>query len=214
MGKKIVIVNAGPRRGWNTDTLLNEAARGAAESGAEVRRFDLYSLDRFTGCVSCFGCKKMANEGKCVCRDGLTPVLEAIRESDGVVIGSPNYLGNLTAMFRALFERLMFPYVTYNNERPSCNKRPVPVLLIMTCNAPENTYPDLAESYRRNLTPFVGPTEVFVSYDTLQLKDYAATDWPWDKFDPEAKMARHLTVFEKEKEEVYEKGKAMGRSSG
>ncbi len=55
---------------------------------------------------------------------------------------------------------------------------------------------------------------MFVSYDTLQLKDYAATDWPWDKFDPEAKMARHLTVFEKEKEEVYEKGKAMGRSSG
>ena len=26
MTKKIVVVNAGPRQGWNTDTLLKEAA--------------------------------------------------------------------------------------------------------------------------------------------------------------------------------------------
>ena len=30
--KKIVVVNAGPRKGWNTDMLLTEAARGAAEA--------------------------------------------------------------------------------------------------------------------------------------------------------------------------------------
>ena len=29
MPKKIVVVNAGPRKGWNTDTLLMEAAKGA-----------------------------------------------------------------------------------------------------------------------------------------------------------------------------------------
>ena len=27
MSKKIVVVNAGPRKGWNTDTLLMEAAK-------------------------------------------------------------------------------------------------------------------------------------------------------------------------------------------
>ena len=26
MSKKIVVVNAGPRKGWNTDTLITEAA--------------------------------------------------------------------------------------------------------------------------------------------------------------------------------------------
>ena len=30
MGKKIVAVNAGPRKGWNTDTLITEASKGAA----------------------------------------------------------------------------------------------------------------------------------------------------------------------------------------
>ena len=36
MSKKIIAVNAGPRRGWNTDTLIMEAAKGAESAGAEV----------------------------------------------------------------------------------------------------------------------------------------------------------------------------------
>ena len=56
MDKKIVVVNAGPRKGWNTDTLLTEAARGAEAEGAAIERFDLFRLERYTGCMSCFGC--------------------------------------------------------------------------------------------------------------------------------------------------------------
>ena len=44
MGKKIVVVNAGPRKGWNTDTLLTEASKGAESTGAEIERFDLFHL--------------------------------------------------------------------------------------------------------------------------------------------------------------------------
>ena len=29
MSKQIIVVNAGPRKGWNTDTLLTEASKGA-----------------------------------------------------------------------------------------------------------------------------------------------------------------------------------------
>ena len=35
MPKKIVVVNASARKGWNTDTLLDAASKGASESGAE-----------------------------------------------------------------------------------------------------------------------------------------------------------------------------------
>lgn len=121
MSKKIVVVNAGPRKGWNTDTLLSEAAKGAESAGADIISFDLFRLERYTGCISCFGCKKEKFKGHCICRDGLTPVLDAIRESDGLIIGSPNYLGNLTASFRALYERLIFQNLTYNMETPCCN---------------------------------------------------------------------------------------------
>lgn len=45
MSKKIVAVNAGPRKGWNTDTLINEAIKGAKSAGAEVEKFDLFHLE-------------------------------------------------------------------------------------------------------------------------------------------------------------------------
>ncbi len=112
MNKKIVAVNAGPRMGRNTETLIAEASRGAESAGATVERFDLFKLERYTGCISCFGCKKEENKGHCMCKDGLTPVLDAIRESDGLIIGSPTYLSQVTASFRALYERLVFQSLT------------------------------------------------------------------------------------------------------
>ena len=147
-------------------------------------------------------------KGRCVCRDGLTPVLDAIRESDGLIIGSPNYLGELTASFRALYERLVFQNLTYNADVPCCNQHPVPVLLIMTSNAPDTMYADLLRNYRQTLTGFVGPTKVLVSGDTLQLKDYSKTDWPWF-FDGEAKRKRHETVFPEEMKKAFEMGRAL-----
>ena len=198
MGKKVIAVNAGPRVGWNTDTLINEAIKGAESAGASVEKFDLFRLERYTGCISCFGCKKDKFKGQCICRDGLKPVLDAIRSADGLIIGSPNYLSELTASFRALYERLIFQNLTYNKDNPCCNEHPIPVLLIMTSNAPDTYFTDMMENYRQTFCRFVGPTEVFISGDTLQLKDYTKTDWPWSIFDPAAKQIRHDTVFPQE----------------
>ena len=136
MAKKIIAVNAGPRKGWNTDTLIKEAVKGAEEAGATVEYYDLFKLEKYTGCISCFGCKKEKNKGRCICRDGLTQVLDAIRDADGLIIGSPNYLSNLTASFRALYERLIFQLITYKKEPQRYDSRKIPVLFIMTSNAP------------------------------------------------------------------------------
>ena len=209
MGKKIVVVNAGPRKGWNTDTLVTEAGKGAESKGAEIIRFDLFRLERYTGCISCFGCKKEKFKGHCICRDGLTPVLDAIREADGLIIGSPNYLSEMTASFRALYERLIFENLTYNLENPCCNEHPIPVLFIMTSNAPDSGYLQLVRNYQQTLSRFVGPTDVLIAGDTLQLSDYSKTDWPWSMFNPEAKKERHETVFPKQCREAFEKGAAL-----
>lgn len=209
MSKRIIAVNAGPRKGWNTDTLITEAAKGAESAGAVVERFDLFRLERYTGCISCFGCKREQNKGHCVCRDGLTEVLDAIRASDGLIIGSPNYLGGMTASFRALYERLVFQNLTYNRETPCCNQKPIPVLLIMTSNAPDTAYLNLLQNYQQTLSGFVGPTELLVSGDTLQLKDYSKTDWQWSIFDPEEKKLRHETIFPQECKKAYDMGAAL-----
>ena len=209
MGKTIIAVNAGPRIGWNTETLITEASKGAESAGAEVQRFDLFRLERYTGCISCFGCKRDKFKGHCICRDGLTPVLDAIREADGLIIGSPNYLSELTASFRALYERLIFQNLTYNKENPCCNEHKIPVLLIMTSNAPDTMYRDLLQGYQQTLSSFVGPTKVLVSGDTLQLKDYSKTDWPWSMVDPDSKQKRHDTVFPEECKKAFELGASL-----
>ena len=191
--------------------MITEAAWGAESAGAVVERFDLFRLEKYTGCISCFGCKREKNKGRCVCRDGLTPVLDAVRESDGLIIGSPNYLSELTASFRALYERLIFQSLTYNVETPCCNRRTVPVLLIMTSNAPDTAYLPLVRNYQQTLSRFVGPTEILISGNTLQLRDYGKTDWPWTMFDPDEKQKRQETVFPEECKKAFSMGAKLVR---
>ena len=79
----------------------------------------------------------------------------------------------------------------------------------MTSNAPDTMYTGLIESYQQTMNGFVGPTNVLISGDTLQLKDYSKTDWPWTLFDVKAKQERHDCVFPEEMKKAYEMGKAL-----
>ena len=210
--KKIVAINCSPRSAWNTAALVKEAAKGAQTQGAEVEMIDLYKLEKFTGCVSCFGCKLPENLGKCICRDGLSSVLEAIRNADGLIIGSPNYLGDMTAGFRALFERLIFQSLTYKTEVRSYNEKQIPVLLIMTSNASEDFYAQIGydamlQRYQGSFNTFVGSTKILVSSDTLQVKDYSR--YNWTMFNPEHKKQRHETVFPEDKKKAFIMGEEM-----
>lgn len=211
--KHIVAINASPRKTWNTASLVNSAAKGAREAGAEVEVFDLYSLGKYSGCISCFGCKTEKHYGHCVCRDDLTAVLEKIRAADGLILGAPNYLGETTAAFRALYERLIFQYITYKTEFFSYNDRRIPVLFIMASNAPDEAYEPggyyrhLAEQYQGTLSHFIGPTESLFAGDTKQVSDYSKYDWTM--FDPEAKGKRHNSVFPEKLEQARAAGARM-----
>ena len=207
--KKIVAINASPRTTWNTATLVREATKGAESKGAEVVTFDLYKLEKYTGCISCFGCKLPEHKGVCVCKDGLSPVLEEIRSADGLILGTPNYLGDVSAGFRALYERLIFQSLTYQAEQMCCNEHKIPVLMIMTSNAAEEFYPQIGydkmlANYQQMLSNMVGPTKILISGETLQVKNY--DKYQWTMFDPKAKQERHDTVFPQEMQKAFTLG--------
>ncbi len=207
--KHIVAINTSPRSSWNTDILVREAARGAESSGAEVHVIDLYKLDKFNGCMSCFACKTEAHYGKCVYPDALASVLEEIRQADGLIIGTPNYLGDVSAGCRALYERLIFQSLTYRKELPCCNEHKIPVLFIMTSNASEEYYPAIGydamlKRYENNFNTFVGPATTMICGNTLQVNDY--NRYNWTMFDPEAKKARRESVFPLEMQKAYQLG--------
>ena len=208
----IVAINASPRTTWNTATLVQDAARGAEEAGAQVTYFDLYKLEPYQGCRSCFACMTEKHFDTCAIKDGLTDTLAKIREADGLILGSPNYFGRPTAGFRALYERLCFQHLTYNMSKFSSNERAIPVLFIMTSNAPEemyaaNGYDAMIEEHVRTLQSFIGPVKTFISGNTLQTDHYERFDWTM--FDIAAKQARHDEVFPQELTAVRELAAGM-----
>ena len=142
----------------------------------------------------------------------MAPVLNAIRNADGLIIGSPNYLGDMTAGFRALFERLIFQALTYKTEFRSYNEKQIPVLMIMTSNASEDYYAQIGydamlQRYQGSFSTFVGSTRILISADTLQVKDYSR--YNWTMFDPEHKKQRHETVFPEDKKKAFALGAEM-----
>ena len=156
--------------------------------------------------------KLTENLGKCACKDGLYAVLEAIRNADGLIIGTPNYLGDVSAGFCALYERLIFQSLTYKTEFRSYNQKQIPVLMIMTSNASEAFYPQIGydtmlKRYQDTLGTFVGPAKILISSDTLQVEDYSR--YNWTMFNPAAKKERHETVFPEDKQKAFALGVQM-----
>lgn len=199
---KIIAINGSPRSGWNTDILVREAAAGAASAGAEVEFIDLYKLDKFTGCISCFGCKTENHLGKCVYKDSLADVLEKMRNADGIILGSPVYLGDISAGLRSLYERLIFQYISYKLEPGSYNERRIPVFFILTSNVAAEYDEELVKRYKAALDTFIGPTQTFICGNTLQVGNYEK--YNWTLFNPEEKKERREKIFPQERKAVFE----------
>ena len=129
---KVIAFNGSPRKEkWNTVTLLNNALEGAASEGADTEMFHLYNVT-FSGCISCFSCKKISRkqDGICALKDDLTHVLDRVREADALLIGTPVYYHAESAATRAFLERLLFPYTKYSKDFKSLFPRKIKTGLI------------------------------------------------------------------------------------
>ena len=73
---KCIVINASPRKSWNTAEIMQSAQKGAESVGAETEYINLYDID-FKGCRSCLVCKLKGKEKcKCYWRDNLSPLIE------------------------------------------------------------------------------------------------------------------------------------------
>ena len=93
--KKVLGINASPRKNWNTAQTVGKALEGATAVGAETKMIHLYSLN-FKGCSSCFACKLLHNNAEiCVLKDDLQPILVEVMQSDVLILGTPIYFSNI-----------------------------------------------------------------------------------------------------------------------
>ena len=115
---KFYAVNGSPRKKNNTAILLQEALDGVKSvqaKDAETELIHLYDYN-YKPCVSCFQCKLLDGKsyGQYALNDELTPILKKLAEADGIIFGSPIYLGNITGGMRSFFERFLFQYLVYD----------------------------------------------------------------------------------------------------
>ncbi len=177
MMKRIIIIDGGPRKAMNTAAMLSSIAQGvkSVSDQIEVKTVRLYELN-YKGCMSCLLCKlKGRVSNVCKFKDALTPVLQEIAEADGLVMGSPIYFSEVTAQLRALLERLIFPWLSYNDYSLTVPKR-MPVLLTYTMNATAEQAKTGAYQYmgiiENSLMRAMGDVEHVDAYYTYQVKNY------------------------------------------
>ena len=130
---KAILVNASPRKGGNTATLLERVREGLEKGGCETKTVHLGTL-AFTGCKGCLACKVKGSKcnGLCALRDDLRPVLEETLASDILVLGSPVYVHAPTALARSFTERLLFPALNYAEPDKPVLRQPLRTAVIYT----------------------------------------------------------------------------------
>ena len=174
---KAIAINGSPRKGWNTDMILQQALRGAADAGAETELIQLSDLT-FSGCRSCFACRRAGAEtGRCMWKDDLQPVLDKILSADAVFMGSPIYLGNVSGMMYCLMERLVFSLLSYDDYSRKLFQGSVNSCFFFTMNASkeyaDKGYRGLMEQYANAMKRLGGSSEIYAACDTLQFDDYS-----------------------------------------
>lgn len=212
---KTLVLNASPRKAWNTAKLLKSAAEGARDAGSEVEYIDLYDLD-FTGCRSCMLCKRKGAE-RCHCywKDDLSPIIDRIFRSDVLLVGTAIYLGRPTSRYFEVMERLHFCTLSYDDYSNYFTGK-VNVGLFVSMNATrefyDRLYKDAFEGYAQELQMLNGEVCLYPCHDTLQVSDYSR--FAMAGFDEARKRLSREQSFPKDLENAYGIGQRLVRESG
>ena len=107
----ILGVSGSPRRGGNSDLILDNILKG---TGGKTKVLYLSDMD-FSSCVGCERCRK---DKTCTrFEDDFTPFYEVIKESRGLVLVSPVHNYNITSWMKAFIDRL-YCFYDFDDERP------------------------------------------------------------------------------------------------
>ena len=83
----IVVLNGSPRKGANTDIMVEAFAQAAREQGHAVEVVPV-ARKRIAGCLGCKYC--FSHEGVCAQKDEMGDVIESLKSADMVVFASPD----------------------------------------------------------------------------------------------------------------------------
>jgi multimeric flavodoxin WrbA len=111
---KVLGIGGSPRKGGNSDVLLQYIIKGVTE--ARMNAVSLHLRDfHYQGCIGCEMCRKDK-----ICtrlNDGMSLIYPEIVESRGLVLVCPTHNYNVTAWMKAFIDRL-YCFYDFDNDRP------------------------------------------------------------------------------------------------
>ncbi len=106
---KVLAVLASPRKGGNTEILVDEILKGAELKGHIAEKVRLYDYD-ILPCLDCRGCKRESSGYTCALSDGMEEIYTRLEEADLIILGTPIYWYGPTAKMKLFIDRLR-PYI-------------------------------------------------------------------------------------------------------
>ena len=124
----ILILSGSPRKGGNTDLLVETFVKGALQKHhVEVVSVRDYKVSPCMGCNVCF----VSKENSCAQKDDMTIIYEKMAHADMLVIASPVYFYGLSAQLKAVIDRF------HNPIRDTFRIKKMALLLVGAATLPE-----------------------------------------------------------------------------
>ena len=140
----ILVLSGSPRKGGNTDLLVEAFAKGASQKHhVEIVSVHDYKVNPCMGCNACF--KNKTNT--CVQNDDMPLIYEKMSRADMLVIASPVYFYGLSAQLKAVIDRL------HNPIRDTFRLKKMALLLVGAATLPE-LFDSILAQYRLCLNFF------------------------------------------------------------
>ena len=124
----ILILSGSPRKGGNTDTLVEAFVKGALQNHhVDVVSVHDYKINPCIGCNACF----KTESNTCVQKDDMPQIYEKAAEADILVIASPVYFYGLSAQLKSVIDRF------HNPIRDTFHIKKMALLLVGAATLPE-----------------------------------------------------------------------------
>jgi multimeric flavodoxin WrbA len=100
---KVLGISGSPRKGGNTDMVLEKALEGARAAGADTEKIVLEDLDISPCRVEEY--EKVNEQGFSVVDDDIHIIFRKIQEADAVILASPVFFGSISAQMKIMIDR-------------------------------------------------------------------------------------------------------------
>ncbi len=101
---KVVAFNGSSRKDGNTALLLNLVLEELKKEGIETELIQLAG-ETLSGCIACYKCAENKDQKCAVVKDRMNEYIVKMKEAQGILLGSPTYIADMTANMKALVER-------------------------------------------------------------------------------------------------------------